>query len=365
MVVGGYSLSPSGDPAEAGTGLRVLDLDLDPDRDVAERPGYRTTGHVPLPSPTWVVPHPRHPWLVAVSETAPSVVTCLRLEDDGGLTVLGRRPTGGDSGCHLALTADGRQVLVAHYGSGTVESFALDDAGRLTGPTGRYVSRAALGPDTGRQEGPHAHQVVLDPGRPGEVLVCDLGTDRVHRLRLDPGGGLAEAAPALVLPPGFGPRHLVVTDATLVVAGELALALWVARREGDGWRPTQTVATTRRSPAERARPGEPVAPSALRLDGDRVVVATRGVDTVSTFVLDRPSSTLTFVAETSCGGRHPRDLVLSGDLAWVANQWSDEVVVLDLGRAVPERDDSAVVLRVPVPRPACVVLLDAPPWTRA
>ena len=56
---------------------------------------------------------------------------------------------------------------------------------------------------------------------------------------------------------------------------------------------------------------------------------------------------------------------MSGDLAWVANQWSDEVVVLDLGRAVPERDDAAVVLRVPVPRPACVVLLDARTWTRA
>ena len=301
-----------------------------------------------------MVPHPDRPWLVVVCETAPSELVCARVEDDGGLRVLSRRATGGDFGCHLALTADGRQVVVAHYGSGSVESFGLDDDGQLTGPLDRYVSTAPLGPDPVRQAEPHAHQAVLDPHRPGEVLVCDLGTDRVHRLLLGPDGRLTERAPALVLPAGFGPRHLVVAGDTLVVAGELTCELWFGRRDGTGWRPTQLLPTTRRTAAERARAAAPPTASALRLAGDQLVVATRGVDTVSVFSLDHERSTATFAAEVSCGGRHPRDVVVADGLLWVADQWSDEVVVLGLA-AVASGVEAQSVLRVPIPRPAGVV----------
>lgn len=361
VVVGGYSLDPSGDDPEAGTGLTVLDLHERP----ADGPAYVRVGHEALPSPSWVVPHPTDPWLVSVSETAPSMLACTRLENDGRLTVLDRRATGGDGGCHLALTADGRQVLVAHYGSGTVETFALDEAGRLTGPLDRFSSSAPLGPDPVRQDAPHAHQVVLDPHRSDEVLVCDLGTDRVHRLLLHDDGRLTEAAPALVLPPGFGPRHLVVADDTLVVAGELSSELWVGRRELGGWRPTQVIGTTRRTgdvTASDPAPGDAPAPSALRFSDDLVVVATRGPDTVSVFRLDPAESTVAFVTEVACGGRHPRDVVVADGLVWVADQESDEVVVLDLGAITAEAgrglEAAAAVLRFPTPRPACLVLLD-------
>ena len=362
MVVGGYSLDPAGDPPASGTGLRVLDLD----RGGPAGPRYVPVGHEPLLSPTWVVPHPTRPWLVSVSEAAPSEVVCTRLEDDGRLTVLGRRTTGGDSGCHLALSADGRLVVVAHYGSGTVESFALDDDGRVTGPLDRFASSAPLGPDPERQEGPHAHQVVLDLQRPGEVLVCDLGTDRVHRLHLHPDGRLTEAAPALVLPPGFGPRHLVVADDTLVVVGELSAELWLGRRDGDGdgWRPTQTLPTTAATRPDAGRPGSgaPAMPSALRVVGDQVVVTTRGTDTVTVLRLDPTRSTATFVAEVSCGGHHPRDLVVADGLLWVADQWSDEVVVLSMAAAAA--GGVQVVQRVSFPQPACVVLTDGPTTDR-
>lgn len=352
VVLGGYSLDPQGDAVAAGTGLRVLDRR----GGVLEAPRYAVVGQEALLSPTWVVAHATRPWLVSVSEAAPSELVCLRVEDDGGLTVLGRCTTGGDSGCHPALSADGRQVVVAHYGSGTVESFALDDDGGITGPLDRFVPSDPLGPDVERQEGPHAHQVVLDPGRPGEVLVCDLGSDRVHRLRLHPDGRLTVAAPGLVLPPGFGPRHLVVAEETLVVAGELSVALWVGRRAADGWRQTQVVPTTTRTGSERDPGDAPVAPSALRCAGDQVVVATRGVDTLSVFALERARSTVELVAEVACGGEHPRDLVVADGLIWVANQWSDEVVVLDLDAVGAGREEAAVQ-RIATPQPACVVLL--------
>jgi 6-phosphogluconolactonase len=353
VVVGGYSLEPEGDAPQAGTGLRVLDLDAG-DEDGAR---YVIVAHEPLRSPTWVVAHPDQPWLVSVGETSPSEVVCTRLDTDGGLTVLGRQATGGDAACHLALVPSGGWVVVAHYGSGTVESFALADDGTLTGPQGRFAPSAPTGPDPDRQDGPHAHQVVVDPGGTGELLVCDLGTDRVHRLRLHPDGRLSEAADALVLPPGFGPRHLVVADDTLVVAGELSVELWVGRRTQDGWVRTQVLPTTSRSPAERAASAAPALPSGLRLVGDQVVVATRGTDTVSVFALDRDRSAGSFVGEVSCRGQHPRDVVVADGRVWVANQESDEVVVLDLAAVAAGREEEPVV-RLAVPRPACVVLVD-------
>ena len=357
LVVGGYSLDDAGDGPGAGTGLSVWDLRPD---DAGGGPRYGRVGHEALHSPTWVVAHPDRPWLLSVGETSPSEVACTRLDDDGRLTVLDRRQTGGDGACHLALSADGRWVLVAHYGSGTVESFALDDEGRLSGPVGRFLSAAPLGPEADRQDAPHAHQVVLDPAWEDELLVCDLGTDRVHRLRLHADGRLGALAPAVVLPPGSGPRHLVVAGDTLVVVCELSLQVWVARRSADGWQHTQTLSSTSR---ELGDGEEAASVSGVRVAGDLVVVATRGVDTLRLLGLDRATSTLRPVAEVSCQGRHPRDLVVGDRLVWVADQHSDTVVALDLAAAAAGREEAPVV-RLAVPRPACVVLLDHGSTTR-
>ena len=360
LVVGTYSVEPAGDAPDAGTGLRVLVLEREPG--AAE---YVGVGHEVLASPTWVEPHPTRPWLLSVGETDPSEVVCSRLDDDGGLTVLGRCATGGDSACHLSLSGNGRWVVVAHYGSGTVETFALDDEGRLQGPVGRYALSGPTGPDAQRQDRSHAHQVVPDPGRPGELLVCDLGTDRVHRLRLGADGDLSMAAAPILLPAGTGPRHLVVDEDVLLVVAELSWELHVLRRTGGGWRHTAAAPTTTRARAGERGGGAggavhvsgPVLASELQLVGDLVVVATRGVDVLTVLALDRRAGTLATVAEVSCGGQHPRDLVVADGLAWVANQWSDEVVALDLAAVVAGRE-VAPVARVAVSRPARVLVLD-------
>ncbi|SEQ53853.1 lactonase family protein [Microlunatus flavus] len=364
VVVGTYSVGPEGDAADSGTGLVVLDLDAH----ATDGPAYARAGHEALVSPTWVVPHPHRPWLVSVGESDPSEVVCSGLDEDGRLTVLGRRTTGGDGACHLAVDDGGRWVVVAHYGSGTVETFRLDEDGGLTGPVARRALDGPTGPDEERQDRSHAHQVVLDPRRLGEVLVCDLGTDRVHRLRLDDEGGLSEAAAPVVLPPGSGPRHLVVDGDLLVVACELACELRVLRRTEDGWAPSAAARTTssaaaaggsgREGGAERGTaPSGPVLVSGLQVADDLVLVATRGADVVTAFRLDRDAGTLTRLAEVSTQGHHPRDLVLADGLVWVANQWSDEVVALGLD-AVLEGREAPSAVRVAVPRPARVLLLD-------
>ncbi|GAA1849104.1 lactonase family protein [Microlunatus capsulatus] len=341
VVIGGYTPGPDGD-AVGLTSLRP-----GPDGD-----GLAVVGSLALPSPTYLVAHPEQPWLFVVGEAEDGQVSSVRLEDDGGLTLLSTQATGGSGSCHVALTADGRHVLVADYGSGTVCCVPVGDDGRLAARTGFWRSEGS-GPDAERQESPHAHQVVVDGD---EVLVADLGTDQVLRLRVGADGDLQEAGPAVPLPAGSGPRHLVVLGDHLVVATELSGELWLGRRASDGgWTEVDRVPCT-----ATTGDGE-LYPSALRADGDTVLVANRGPGTVATFALDAEAGTLRLLEERSGGGRWPRDLVVSDDLLWVANQTDDVVTVLRRGGDDGGGDgggdgEGEPVLLLATPAPACILL---------
>ena len=332
VVIGGYTSGADGD----AIGLTSL-------RPRADGASLAVVGELTLANPTYLVAHPDQPWLFVVSESDPGEVSSVRLEDDGALTLLSTVPTGGNGSCHVALTGDARHVLVADYGSGTVCSVPVGADGALGERSGHWRATGS-GPDAERQAGPHAHQVVVDGD---EVLVADLGTDQVHRLRVEPDGGLVEAGPAVPLPAGSGPRHLVVLEDHLVVATELSGELWLGRRASDGgWTEVDRVPCT-----ATTGDGE-LYPSALRADGDTVLVANRGPGTVATFALDPEAGTLRLLDERPAGGRWPRDLVVTDDLLWVANQTDDVVTVLPRGAD----GGAAPVLLVPSPAPACVLL---------
>jgi 6-phosphogluconolactonase (cycloisomerase 2 family) len=166
---------------------------------------------------------------------------------------------------------------------------------------------------------------------------------------VDSAGRFAEVGPAALLPAGSGPRHLVVVHDHMVVAAELSGELWLGRRtSGGGWTEIGLV------PSTGTTRGEELYPSALRADGNTVFVANRGPGTVGAFALDPTAGTLTLTWELDGGGRWPRDLVVTDDWLWVANQTDDVVTLLPRGHG------AAPTLRIGSPTPACVLL---PPST--
>ncbi|HEY5820684.1 MAG TPA: beta-propeller fold lactonase family protein [Propionibacteriaceae bacterium] len=327
LLIGGYT------PEMEGRATGITTLETGPD-------ATTTIGTLELPSPTYLITHPDQPWIFAVTEGQPSRLSSAVVADDGTLTLLSQVQTDGDFACHLALAPDHRHLVVAHYGSGSVASVRLEADGRLSEQVDLWTF-AGTGPDPERQEGPHAHQVVFDGD---ELLVADLGTDQIHRLRLDPEGRFRTAAAPVQLPAGSGPRHLVIIEDHLVVGCELSGDLWVGVRTTDGWQQTQLVAGSSAETSER------IAPSALRSDGDTVFMANRGAGTIASFTLDRVTHFLSPLAEFDCGGPGPRDLVVRSDGLWVANQTSDVITVLD-------RDGGAVAT-ITSPSPACIVILE-------
>ena len=284
------------------------------------------------PSPSFLVQHPTLPVLYAVNELAPDgTVSAFSVAADGALTSLATRPTGGSDPAHVAVTADGRFLLVANYSSGSVAVHPLDPEG-APGERTDLLGLTGSGPDRERQEGPHAH-MVLPTGH--GVLVADLGSDRVWRSRLDPvSGRLVGTDVAVAATAGTGPRHLrLAPDGTLLLVGELAGDLSWYRPAADGG--LELVGATAASAA-----GGVNYPSEITMgrDGRFIYVANRGPNTVSAFAWDGDRATM--IAEVPTGGDWPRHMVLLGDHLYVANQLSHSVTTFridaDSGVPVPQ-----------------------------
>jgi 6-phosphogluconolactonase (cycloisomerase 2 family) len=307
----------------------------------AKRVRLETVSTLELVSPTWLTRHPTLPVLFATGETNPGTLSSLRFDDDGALSLLSTVETAGDGACHVAISPDGQHALVASYLSGVLSVFEVRPNGTLSDLVDS-VEFVGSGPVADRQEGPHAHQVVFVDDL---VLCCDLGADRIHRLRLDPSGALIPAGEALRLPAGSGPRHLVVVEDHLVVACELSGELWLVGRDGEDFAPLSAVPTSTRDGHNQ--------PSGIAAAGTRVYVANRGVDTIGVFDLDPAAGTLTPVAEFDCGGAWPRDLSVDAGLLWVSNQNSDAISLFEVSLMPPE----GPVAELTLPSPTGVVLV--------
>jgi len=125
----------------------------------------------------------------------------------GDLRSLNQQPSGGSGPCHVSVTPDGKAVMVANYGGGSVSSFPVMDDGAL-GASPAVRQHEGSGPDKGRQEGPHAHSI--NPSPDGRfAFAADLGIDGVVIDAMDPATKRLDPAPVSIakLAPGAGPRH--------------------------------------------------------------------------------------------------------------------------------------------------------------
>jgi 6-phosphogluconolactonase len=298
------------------------------------------------PSPSFLVRHPALPVLYAVNEGTEGRVSAFRTEPDGGLEPLGVRDTGGAEPCHLAVVPDGRHLVVANYGGGSVTVFPLDAKG-VPGERSDLVRHEGHGADPERQEKAHCHMVSPDPVG-GTLLAVDLGTDSVYRYDLDAGAGrLVPRSPLLRTPAGSGPRHLArhPDGRRCWLVGELDGTVIGYELTGEG-----TLHQRARVDASE-RVGH-VQPSeiAVHPDGRFLYVANRGVGTVAVFAVsgERPE----LVAEVDTGGEWPRHFAFAGTHLYVADERADMVRVfrVDAGTGVPE----PVGEPVPVASPTCV-----------
>src|SRR5262245_44826292 len=126
----------------------------------------------------------------------------------GELKLLNRQSAEGTAACYLDVDATGKTVLVANYSSGSVAALPVNRDGSL-GEATSFVQHAGSSVDPKRQQGPHAHCIVVGPDN-RFAFAADLGLDQVLSYRLDPAAAklTANQPPFARSPAGAGPRHL-------------------------------------------------------------------------------------------------------------------------------------------------------------
>ncbi len=252
--------------------------------------------------------------------------------------------TGAAAPCHLAYSEEAGALYVANYHGGTVAAFRAASA--LQGSTVLTLTGGSVHPL--RQVQPHPHQVVHDDAR-RRLLVPDLGADRIRSVSFDPERPWDlehDRRSDIALHAGAGPRHLVVAGRLAIVANELDRSLSIVDlHEG------MEMAWTHVGSDAPPRFGL----SAVRVTrAGMVLVADRDVDGVHALHLDATAARLEPVASLKTGGRHPRDMELTGDerTLLVADQASDSIAAIALGRdGIPQ----SVVDVISTPAPTCLL----------
>jgi 6-phosphogluconolactonase len=316
-------------------------------------------------NPSFLALHPNRQVLYAVNElgtfggATTGAVSAFAIDGaTGTLAPLGQQASGGADPCHLVVDRRARNVLVANYTGGSVAVLPIDPGGRLQAAS-TVLRHEGSGPDRARQEGPHAHAIVLD-GAERFALAADLGADRIFIYRFDAATGSLEPNDprAVGIEPGSGPRHLAwhPSGAYLYAIHELRSTVTAFRYDA-GRGALESFQTVTTLPAGFSGQNT-AAEVAVSPDGRFLYASNRGDDSLAVFRIDA-SGSLTPSGRVSAGGRTPRHFAIDPSGRWLltANQDSGSIVIFHIdpvtGRPEP------VGRPLAISKPVCVLF--APP----
>jgi 6-phosphogluconolactonase len=283
-------------------------------------------------------------------------VSAFAVDDGSGrLTLLNQQPSAGTDPCHLVVDRAGRNVLVANYSSGTAAVLPLSPDGRLR-PAASVRRLTGSGPVKARQEGPHAHMILLDAAE-RFAYWTDLGSDRVLVDRYDAAAGRLEphTPDSLAITPGSGPRHLAwhPSGQTAYLLNELGSTVAVVRVHPA--RGALEVVQTVPARAAGARGDNTGAAIHVAPDGRFLYASNRGDDNIAVLAIHPATGDLTPAGHVPSGGRVPRSFAIDPTGRWliVANQRSASLVVfrIDPSTGLPVATGVTSV----VPDPVCVL----------
>lgn len=352
FFVGTYPPDGLGTPVGVGEGIWRAAMGAD---------GELTASQVTVEAaPSFAVAHPREPLLYAVEESEPSSLAVWDAAEQS--REVARVDLGGAHACHALLAPDGATIYVSHYGSGDLSVIELDANGRpQSSVAAQTLAHQGSGPRNDRQEGPHAHSAAFAPGG-RHLVVADLGTDELRRYTVGADGLLDEPGIAATLPPGSGPRHLVVRGELLYVVCELDHRVRTLRWDRESG--TAEVIADQPTTLAPQRTGDNLYDAHIDLvsgeRGDVVLVSVRGADVVSVFDV-APEGELSYRGAFDAG-HWPRHFAVVGDRLVVVAERGHEVRAYALAAvlALPPESESGAVATLPyvavaIPSPACIV----------
>ncbi len=313
-----------------------------------------------IANPSFIAIDPSHRFLYAVTDIDADIpganaaqvantISSFTIDPaTGSLKFLNRVSSGGSDPIHLIVDKTGKILFVANYDSGSVASFAIGPDGGIGAMTG-FDQHHGSSVNPGRQEGPHAHEVVISPDN-RFLFVPDLGLDRILIYRIDEAKrSFAANNPAYVaVKAGLGPRHFVFAPGGKFAYAICEMASSVVAfsydRESGALNPIQTISTLPAGFSGKDDSAE------IQIDksGRFLYASNRGQNAITEFQIDKSTGKLTAVQNISTGGRTPRNFAIdpTGRYLLVGNQDSNNMALFNIdsvtGRLTPRRPDRKV-----------------------
>jgi 6-phosphogluconolactonase len=291
-------------------------------------------------SPSFLAIAPNGKFLYAVNETDTfegkpgGAVSAFSIDRaTGKLTFLNQVASKGAAPCHIVIDPSGKAAVVANYNGGNFASFPILADGKI-GEAASVMQDSGSGPNRARQEGPHAHEVVLADKL---VLGADLGNDHIQLFHLDAATAkLTPATPAFAATePGFGPRHMVISHDKkfIFVLSEMKSA--VETMEFDPVKGPGKILSTASALPDGYKGQTTAAEIMLDSKGKTLYTSNRGHDSIAVFSVDAKTGALKLTANVPTGGKTPRHFTLdpTGKFLLAANQDSNNIQVFKVDPA--------------------------------
>ncbi|KAL1682693.1 Lactonase, 7-bladed beta-propeller-domain-containing protein [Schizophyllum commune] len=194
----------------------IVTLAFDAEKRILEQIGATKAGN----RPSWLASYPGDDTLIfAALEGEDGQVAAFRYDREKAEgTVFAQKSTGGQAPC--ALWVMKYEIFASNYLPGALAVLPITpELPHFVDSAIQVIPFKGVGPNKERQEQSHAHYAVKIPEY-DEVLVADLGADKIWRLKKEGGqyvirGGIPFAA-------GAGPRHFAVYEGILYTICELS-----------------------------------------------------------------------------------------------------------------------------------------------
>jgi 6-phosphogluconolactonase len=273
------------------------------------------------------------------------------------LRALNHQPAHGGLPCHITVDQTAQCVLSANYETGSVAVYPIQESGALGEASTVVQHEGGTNINPERQEGPHAHAVVLSSDN-RLLFVPDLGQDKIRIYILDPAQGtLTPGDPPFVKThPGAGPRHFVFHPGERYAfsLSELDATIIVYAHRNGMLNPLQTISTLPEN--TDARPS--CAEICITSDGRFVYASNRGHNSIARFSFEE--GTLTALGHTDSLGKTPRDFAIdpTGTFLIVGNQDTSTVVTFRINLETGDLEPTGHV--ADVPNPVCILPVQTP-----
>lgn len=270
-------------------------------------------------------------------------------ESSGQLSYLGVQGARGTVTAYVSMDSRSRAAFVANYWSGTVAMFPARADGALA-EASSVQQHAGSGPNEARQEGPHAHCIVVSPDD-RFAFSADLGADVIFGYRVDYDANELVSHAELRMPAGSGPRHLIFAPDGSRAFVICELDSTIASLDYDAEAGTLSLIDTYPMLPADFEGESHCADIGIHPSGRFVYGSNRGHDSISMFAVDAGSGRLEPIGHRSTEGATPRNFVIAPDgrFLLVANQDSDTVVTLPIDSETGVLGETLAVTDVPTP----------------